>query len=755
MQANSKNGTRHIDRDHQGSVRNDGRCPRGKGQDFYIELVFSLRVNQHEFLNCMSNRCRFLVSLSLVTFTCLVMAWQFLHRDREATLREWVEHGRSNARDNDIISSIYQSHVRAGQLAKVSDIVKRDQMIVPASGLCRYVDLVLPKDARVFIPNMTGPTNQTRIGNYFFTAYYLFPREVGVSLDQPARLTKDGFVGQAAGSDQEILGHGYDAVVDYPPDDTLTLRLLRPRREFPIKEPVTPDWFGSGADAIMAFLLPLLTALAGMWLFRPLFPGLSNQMPLLEQLACALGLGMMIVAALTLCLKLCGFHGYHLIFLAAAAGSAAEIWHDRRIFWAGITASGRRMIHRPATIALLLPGLLVFLILFRLAGLQGLVEFDAVMGWSLKAKIIHLYTGHELVQWFSNPRLTAAHLDYPTLVPSLHAATYDSLGHVDEFVTKFWPAWMLLFLMGALVSLSRGGESRFWAPPVALLGLLLLPATQKYVQMEGGTLPMIFFTVLGFVQCGFWLATRDRSRLGLGLTLLFGAAMAKFEGFIFLALAGGWLLLLPSMRPSLKLSFPAWRVPAFCFLAALPFVCLRAQIPTLHFESGWAGYALQNPGNTLSNWPGLFLVLLARLFVNPDFACWSGETGSLHWTGRWDGLLSLFNQTTLGLAWVCLFMTAALWFAVPARRQVVIWTLAMLIGALAAFSLVFSSFVNITNLSHVIAYTTDDVAGRYLLPILLAWFATIMTVFFTNLPSSETTLVAETTVPDPKASPPT
>ena len=91
-------------------------------------------------------------------------------------------------------------------------------------------------------------------------------------------------------------------------------------------------------------------------------------------------------------------------------------------------------------------GALVFLILFRLAGLQGLVEFDAVMAWSLKAKILHLYSGTEMVQWFSNPRLAHAHLDYPTLVPSLHSATYDSIGHVDEFVTKFWPTWMLLFL---------------------------------------------------------------------------------------------------------------------------------------------------------------------------------------------------------------------------------------------------------------------------------------------------------------------
>ena len=80
-------------------------------------------------------------------------------------------------------------------------------------------------------------------------------------------------------------------------------------RELSIRNPVNPDWFDSYFDLVIAFLLPLLTALAGMWLFRFLFPALSGQMPLLEQLACGLGLGMMAVAAFTLGIKLCGFHG--------------------------------------------------------------------------------------------------------------------------------------------------------------------------------------------------------------------------------------------------------------------------------------------------------------------------------------------------------------------------------------------------------------------------------------------------------------
>jgi len=299
------------------------------------------------------------------------------------------------------------------------------------------------------------------------------------------------------------------------------------------------------------------------WLFRILFATLSGQLPLLEQMAYGLGLGMMAVAALTLSVKLCGFHGQRLIFIATAVGAIAEVWRDRKVLLTSIANGCRNMAQSPLVLAISVAGLLVFLILFRLAGLQAVKDPDAVMAWLLKAKMIHLYAGKELVQWFSNPRLTQAHLDYPTLLPSLHAATFDSLGHVDEFVTKFWPAWMLFFLLVALASLHRAGNN--WRPVllIALLGLLLTPAIQGYAQWEGGTMPATFFTVLGFVQCTFCLVGKDRARLGLGLTFLFGGAMTHFEGFIFLALVGSWMLLVASARPSLKPSSHFWRVAVF------------------------------------------------------------------------------------------------------------------------------------------------------------------------------------------------
>ncbi len=660
-----------------------------------------------------------LVGVSLVAFAILVISWQFSPMNYDGG-------------GNGPSASLAQIFLQGEKLAEISDIVERDKQITASSGGCRLLDLVLPKNAHIFMTDMNGPTNYHKIGLYLLATYYLFPREIGVSVDQPTRMAYNEILGTTSESDQEILAHGFDVRFDIIPGDKLHVTRLK---GLPLRPPTNPAWFNSKFDTVVAFLLPLLTALAGMWLFHFLFPTLSERMPLREQLACSLGLGMMAVAALTLGVKLCGFHGRGLILSLTALGSLAEIWRDHKALWAKIAGGYWKMVKSPTAIVILVAALLVFLILFRLAGLQGLVDPDA-MRWMLKAKIMHLCTGSEIVKWFSNPALAHAHLDYPTLVPSLHAATYDSLGHVDEFVTKFWPAWMLLFLLLALASLNRAGNHWRRFSSFALLGLLLLPATQRYVQWEGSTLPMVFFTVLGFVQCALWLAGRDRARLGLGLTLLFGAAMTKFEGFIVLALVGGWMLLLPSARPSLKPPPRLWPVLAFCFLAALSFVCLRVQIPSLHFESGWAGYALHHPGSTLANCPWIFMVLFARLFVSSDFAFWSAEGGQIHWIGRWDGFSSLYNHLTLGLAWFCLLLTVALWFAVPARRPIIIWMLAMLVGALAAFSLVFAALSNVITLSvSIIGYTADINAGRYLFPLLLAWFATMMTLLFAEPPS--------------------
>ena len=239
----------------------------------------------------MNSRWLPLVSTSLVAFAIFVITWQVRHYD-----------DLQNA-----YSSLSLALLRGEQLAEISDISERDGQINGASGNDRQLDLVLPKDARIFMTDMIGPTNYCKHGQYFWATYFLFPREIGTSLDHTTRLTKEGFLGKTSESDQEILSNGFNVRMDVASDGGTAT--TRPLGNLSVREPVNPDWFDSNFDLVIAFLLPLLTALAGMWLLRFLFSVLSKQMPLLEQLACGFGLGMMAVAALTLGVKLCGFTG--------------------------------------------------------------------------------------------------------------------------------------------------------------------------------------------------------------------------------------------------------------------------------------------------------------------------------------------------------------------------------------------------------------------------------------------------------------
>ena len=39
--------------------------------------------------------------------------------------------------------------------------------------------------------DMTGPTNWDKLMYYYYVTYYLFPREIGVSLDHPTRYDRE------------------------------------------------------------------------------------------------------------------------------------------------------------------------------------------------------------------------------------------------------------------------------------------------------------------------------------------------------------------------------------------------------------------------------------------------------------------------------------------------------------------------------------------------------------------------------------
>src|SRR5206468_858248 len=97
----------------------------------------------------------------------------------------------------------------------------------------------------IYMNQMLGPTNLDRAPHYHYLNYFLFPREIAVSLDQPAKITRDGFVGRDAQSFKEMIAAGFDVEVATSAN-TINGRPLRDNLEF---RPLTnPEWFRSRTD---------------------------------------------------------------------------------------------------------------------------------------------------------------------------------------------------------------------------------------------------------------------------------------------------------------------------------------------------------------------------------------------------------------------------------------------------------------------------------------------------------------------------
>ena len=94
--------------------------------------------------------------------------------------------------------SFSQLQQAANALRRESDPVRRDGESM--AGDYRSLDGWMPTNARIFALDMLGPENFSKIGFYYYLNYYLYPREVAISLGQPPVFQLDGVTGREPAS---------------------------------------------------------------------------------------------------------------------------------------------------------------------------------------------------------------------------------------------------------------------------------------------------------------------------------------------------------------------------------------------------------------------------------------------------------------------------------------------------------------------------------------------------------------------------
>ena len=612
------------------------------------------------------------------------------------------------------LKSFFQLQKVANVLRQESDPVRRENNV---DGEIRWLDTMVPTNGRIFVLDMLGPENFDKMAAYYYVTYYFYPREVAISLGQPPAFQLGEATGRKPVSLEEINQAGYDFAVQVKSNGTLSVLPLGSSAPLPPETRSKPIPEG---DWLLAFLLPLAAAITGSRMVRWLFRDLKGILTTGELLASGLAVGVFFLTQLTLGLRLAGVRWERILAGMIFVWAVGE--------WMLLVR--RRRIPRPQFKVqylwwlLLVPAGLILWCQFRLAGLLGIQEFDAVAFWAFKAKILHDWAGKGLWTWFKNPALGYAHLDYPLLVPLLHALTYGALGHVNDFVIKFWNQWMLLLLAWAVLGAGRFPAKSPWLAAAVAMVIVLLPMTREYALMEGGTLPMFFYTVLASMQLAIGMVEQQSGRLRLGLLLLLALVMVKFEGMVFL---GFWGILLLLGRDSRAALWPPWRVgwAGVLGLAAwLPYMVFRLNGPVSHPQSGWLGLLIKNAGAVFHILPMTWIAMLSRRLLNNDFADWtSPDNQHAVWQGHWMGWQSLVDQATQGAGWVCLLLLAVAWYRGGRLRWMMVSLFLMFLVYATVLSLVWST-VHSSPLNYTLALdgSGDNLGGRYHYPALMAWF---------------------------------
>lgn len=640
----------------------------------------------------------------------------------------------------------------AANAGRIHNDIEREAATCKTAALGRALDHRLPPDARIFEARALGEENYGHLGNHFLLAYHIYPRPLDISLGVPARLTngpapegKIYFAGREAANIDEVYAHGYDAIFDFAAQNQMNsvyskrLSDLNIAPDLPAnltKEKQIYPYFG---DMVIACLLPAWVAWLGASLLRRLLPQLYAGMRWGERAACGLGLGALVLGQALCALRLLGLGLPWVPWVIMPVWSLALLLQSGRP-WREIQWPQWPPVRFNYYWLGLLPWVAMFAPLFWLAGQLGIEDFDATVGWLFKAKLMYYHSGTDLISAFSNPNWGYAHLDYPTLVPSLHLLTYATVGHFNDFLTKFWPVWMLLLLSCGVLSLCGWPAKNPLAGLALGLAVVFLPLCKLYVLHEGATLPLVFFLVLASAQLALGIAEDNRERRALGLLLLVGAAMCKLEGMILLGL---WVVMLLATRRSWTSLRPDrfWLAVGGVALACVaPWLALRCQIPVLHPEARWLQTLCAHPGEALSHWPRLILALFSRQFAGDGLFAWaSPDHVHLLRLPKGDGWMALFGGLTYNLAWAGVLAAWALYRLGGNPRRAVFAGVAATLLAGATLALVFSSLPsNIYNLESALGYVEDATGGRYFSPIVCAWVLSLAIVVLRAYPAEPT-----------------
>jgi len=492
----------------------------------------------------------------------------------------------------------------------------------------------------------------------------------------------------------------------------------------------------------LAFLLPPATAFAGMRLARLVLGQKFERVPGFGlRFALGLGLGMVVFSQAVLLTALAGINLSGMLAWGALLWGVVEIGLQSPK-WA---ADLKQIKFQPGHLwlLLLLPVIYSWWVFGRLSTLEGTLDFDSNAFWVLKAKILYLEQGKNLLNVLHQSSLGYAQMDYPMLVPCLYTLGYGAVGGVDEFVNKVWPFWMVVALCLGILSLAKAWQRPHPLPVVTVVVFCFLPATMQFMRCEGGSIPMVFFISLTTLLIIKAISSADEFYLAAAILAAAGCATTKFEGVVYLAAWFCALLPFCWRRGWLKKSI-LWKSALVTIICLLPYVWFRLDKPVLNTESIWWRAGIAAPALTLHRFPQVWFLSVFGRFFNSDFFNWQpGNNDHLQWAGKLIGPGDFVNEQLAALPWLLLILLAlTLW---QRRARLAAGSLAFaMFGVISVVSLAITCQPRVqADLLNAINFSTSNGAGRYLYPFFSAWFLALASLWFDNSQSSPSLATAD------------
>src|SRR4030043_426268 len=281
----------------------------------------------------------------------------------------------------------------------------------------------------------------------------------------------------------------------------------------------------------LKFIFSILTILISGWIILKLFFHPKEQLPYAEIIILSFGIGTGFVglAIFFLSFIVKFFNINYLLLVEALLFIFAFFKIKKNLF--SCTGLPRKQKSTYSPITIFFVSILIWEIIYVFLDSLSLpfTAWDAWASWGLKAKMFFIEKTFPFQPWAELPWFSAAHLEYPILMPFLETYIYSFLNQIHEPLVRFFCSF---YYIGSIALFYYHLKKQFNINFV-LASCFCLATIPNFLRMASSgymEVPLIFYLTGGILYIWRYLKEKDNSFLILGSLFIGLGTWTKNEG---------------------------------------------------------------------------------------------------------------------------------------------------------------------------------------------------------------------------------